>query len=459
MGKLPPSMRSAKVPFPLLKTSTSSSPSPSSKPQFFPKNSSSPKPKTKTKTKPKPPSFAPKPPPLFQSPALSHAISTTNSLLSLSYPPPPNALIQSFCDAGATPADSVSFVAHLANSHSFVPDKSTFRILLAHSCLSPSEDISPILQVFNLMKQFNHSPDPASLDLSVRALCSDSKSPRIDDACKLVLKSPVKPDEFTYNFLIRRLVKDRPITSVNLFIEQVKDNLSIEPNLVTYTILIDSVCRIGNLREATRLLTILSQNGFKPDAYVYNTIMKGHCILDDCSGVMEVYNKMKDEGVKPDIVTYNTLIYGLSKAGMMPQAKKMLQVMAESGYLPDTATYTSLMNGMCRKGAALEALHLLGEMERKCCVPNECTYNTLIMGLGKAKYLDEAMEIYKVMVSKEMKMDKPTYDSFVRVLCRAGRIGDAYEVFDFVTESKSLNSAVAYVGLEDSLKWVQKRKA
>jgi pentatricopeptide repeat protein len=92
-----------------------------------------------------------------------------------------------------------------------------------------------------------------------------------------------------------------PVSSVNHFIEEVRHKLSIQPNLVTYTILIDAVCRGGNLREATRLLTVLSDNGLKPDAYVW------HCMLYDCGGVMDVYNKMKDEGVEPDLVTYNTL--------------------------------------------------------------------------------------------------------------------------------------------------------
>ncbi|KAJ4793804.1 Pentatricopeptide repeat-containing protein family [Rhynchospora pubera] len=378
MGKLPPSMRSAKLPLSLLKSSPSPSSSSSSSVHRLWTQKPKPKPKPKPKTS-NPNLSTPNP---FSSPCLSSAISTSTSLLSLPSPPSPNSLLQSFCLAGASSSDAISFLNHLSTSTSFAPDKSTFHHLLAHSCLSSSPDISPILKVFDLMSKCDHPPDAPSLDLSVRALCASPKSPRLDDACSLIMKSPVKPDEFTYNFLIRRLARDRSVSSVNYFIEQVRSKLSVHPNLVTYTILIDAVCRTGNLREATRLLTVLSDNGFKPDAYVYNTIMKGHCMLDDCAGVMDVYNKMKDEGVEPDLVTYNTLLFGLSKAGMMPQAKRILKAMAESGHFPDVVTYTSLMNGMCRRGEAMEARALLTVMEDKGCTPNECTYNTLVMGSG-----------------------------------------------------------------------------
>ena len=63
-----------------------------------------------------------------------------------------------------------------------------------------------------------------------------------------------------------------PVSSVNHFIEEVRHKLSIQPNLVTYTMADRcgvSVLITGNLREATRLLTVLSDNGLKPDAYHY----------------------------------------------------------------------------------------------------------------------------------------------------------------------------------------------
>ncbi|KDO71431.1 hypothetical protein CISIN_1g038287mg, partial [Citrus sinensis] len=84
------------------------------------------------------------------------------------------------------------------------------------------------------------------------------------------------PDIFTYNFLVKCLCKCRSLTTVYNFVDQMRASLGIKPNLVTYTILIDNVCNTKNLREAMRLVSALSDSGFKPDCFVYNTIMKGY---------------------------------------------------------------------------------------------------------------------------------------------------------------------------------------
>ena len=93
-----------------------------------------------------------------------------------------------------------------------------------------------------------------------------------------------------------------------------RECFEIKPDLIAYTILIDNVCNRKNLREATRLLQLLSEDGFKPDCYVYNTIMKGYCMLSQGSEVLWVYKKMKEEGAELDLVTYNTLVFGLSRS-------------------------------------------------------------------------------------------------------------------------------------------------
>lgn len=466
MGKVPHSIRSAPFPLALLRPRSSPSPhTPSSahppevsKPQFRP-NKAPAKQKKATKksgvgkiaSHP-----APTSPSFFLSPALSEATSVVDSIAAdFSHSADPHSLIQSFCNVGASPADSLALLRHLSlRFPSFSPNRSTYHILLVHSCLQPTVgDISPILNFLDLMSSFGFPPDSSSADLAVRALCSASRE---DDAADLLLRNlSLRPDPFTYNFLVGRLAKTRSLSTVYSFVDELRSNANILPDRITYTILIDSVCSSRNLREATRLLGILKHSGIKPDCYLYNNIMKAYCMLDQCGEVMEVYNKLRDEGIEPDLVTYNTLVYGLSKAGMVDQAKKFLNVMASTGYFPDIATYTSLISGMCRKGDSLGALGLLTEMEEKGCSPNEFTYNTLLMGLCKAGSLDKGLELYRVMTDGGMKLENPTYATFLRTLCRANKIGEAYGVFDYARESKSLADDVAYSALENSLKRIK----
>ncbi|XP_006340813.1 pentatricopeptide repeat-containing protein At2g17670 [Solanum tuberosum] len=461
MGKLPPSLRSANFAVnTLIKTpSPSPSPPPTSKPHYYPKKSQTPKKKLTSNTEPQLPSSIV----AFDSTSLSDAKTLFNSLISNSRNPTSdnkfyNAVLQSF-SSNSTLQDSIFFLNHVIKVHPpFSPDRFTYHVLLIQSCKSVDLSLSPVHQVLNLMTTNGFPPNKVSTDIAVRTLCSSGHEEQAIELVKELSSKDSPPDTYTYNFIVRHLCKNRPLSTMNNFIKEMREGFDIKPDLVTYTIMIDNVCNSKNLREATRLLGVLSEEGYKPDCYVYNTIMKGYCMLSQGGEVLGVYKKMQEEGVKPDLVTYNTLIYGLSKSGRVKDAKKFLNVMMEEGHVPDAVTYTSLMNGMCREADPLGAVALLEKMEARGCAPNSCTYNTLLHGLCKGRLLDKGMKLYDVMKQNSTKLETGSYGTFLRALCRNGRVAEAYDVFDYAIESKSLTDVAAYTTLESTLKWLKKAR-
>lgn len=402
-------------------------------------------------------------PALFKSPDLSEAKKVFNSIItshgSSSVDRPfYNSLLQSYSSI-STVDDSIALLHHIMKkAPAFSPDKTTCHILLSQSCGAEDSGLSLVHKTLNFMVNNGFEPNQGTIDVAVRSLCS---AERVDDAIALVKEFSSKKcvlDLYTYNFLVKCLCKCRALSTVYSFIDEMRSLTDIKPNLFTYTILIDNVCNTKNLREAMRLVNVLSDSGFKPDCFVYNTIMKGYCSLSRGSEVIEVYKKMKEEGVQPDIVTYNTLVFGLSKSGRVGEAKKYLKIMMEEGHFPDVVTYTSLMNGMCRERDVMGAMKLLAEMQAKGCSPNSCTYNTLLHGLCKSQMLEKGIELYGMMKQDEMKLETASYATFIRALCRAGRIAEAYEVFDYAMESKSLTDVAAYSTLESTLKSLKKAK-
>ncbi|KAJ4714084.1 putative Pentatricopeptide repeat-containing protein [Melia azedarach] len=454
MGKIPPALRSAISSNTLLKTPTTT------QPEKSPRHFLNKKPSRKSKESVSPETQ--KIPAVFKSPELSEAKKIFNSLITGKQNhidrPFHNSLLQSYASI-STVDNSISLLRHMIHKNpSFVPDRSTYHILISQSCKEPDSNLSSVRNILNLMVTNGLEPNQGTTDIAVRSLCSVN---RVDDAVELVKELSSKnspPDVYTYNFLVKCLCKCRALSTVYSFVDELRNSFDIKPNLVTYTILIDNVCNTKNLREAMRLVSALSDSGFRPDCFVYNTIMKGYCNLSKGSEVIGVYKKMKEEGVEPDLVTYNTLIFGLSKSGRVGEAKKFLKIMVEAGHFPDAVTYTSLMNGMCREGDAMGAMALLEEMEARGCSPNACTYNTLLHGLCKSRLLEKGIELFGVMEEDGMKLETASYATFVRALCRVGQVAEAYEVFDYAVESKSLSDVAAYTTLESTLKWLKKAK-
>ncbi|XP_075484207.1 uncharacterized protein LOC142524216 [Primulina tabacum] len=404
------------------------------------------------------------PPIIFNSPNLSDAKALFNSYISSNRNTPTdpsfyNYILQSYSSI-SSPQNAIFFLNHMIKTHpTFSANRFTYHVLLTQSCAAPDEtSLANVHHALNLMKNNGFPPSQVTTDVAVRTLCGCGREEHAIELVKDLSSHNVLPDTYTYNFLVRHLVKNRSLSTVNCFINDMREGFGIKPDLVTYTIMIDNVCNSKNLREALRLLGVLSEEGYKPDCYVYNTIMKGYCMLSQGGEVMGVYKKMQEEGVIPDRCTYNTLIYGLSKTGGVKEARKFLGVMAEMGHFPDEVTYTSLMNGMFRQGDALGALALLEEMETKGCIPNSCTYNTLLHGLCKARLLDKGVELYGMMKKGDIKLETGCYGAFLKALCRSGRVAEAYEVFDYAVESKSLKDFTAYSTLESSLKWLRKAR-
>ncbi|KAM7261140.1 hypothetical protein ACFE04_026615 [Oxalis oulophora] len=368
-----------------------------------------------------------------------------------------NSVLRSYASISSTVDDCVSLFQHMINKiPAFSPQRSTYHILLTQAC--NSHDFSAVHKILNLMVKNGFEPNQVTTDIAVRSLCLAGME---DDAVALIKEFARKnspPDTYTYNFLVKHLCKCRALDTVYTFMDTMRTDFDIKPDLVSYTILIDNVCNTKNLREVTRLMGVLKYCGVKPDRFLYNTIMKGYCMLSRGTEAMGLYNKMKDEGIEPDLVTYNTLIFGLSKSGRVKEAKKILKVMVEKGHFPDAVTYTSLMNGMCRESDTLGALALLKEMEARGCSANACTYNTLLHGLCKSRLLDKGIECYEAIKAENWKLDSSSYGTFVRALCREGKIAEAYEVFDYAIESKSLSDAAAYSTLETTLKWLKKAR-
>lgn len=452
MGKIPPSFRSMTATQLVKKPTTS----PSASPRDF-RNRIAGRESEKPSQNTREPLRNP-----FKTPDLSDAKSLFNSIAATSRIPLDlkfhNSVLQSYASIAAVD-DTVKLFQHILKSQpDFSPESSTFHILLSHACRAPDSSLSNVHRVLNLMVNNSVEPDHVTTDIAVRSLC---ESGRVDEAMELVMELSEKhspPDTYTYNFLLKQLCKCGPLNVVYNFIGKMRDAFKVKPDLISYTILIDNVCNSKNLREATRLVSALSDAGFKPDCFVYNTLMKGYCTLSKGSEAIGVYKEMMEKGVEPDLVTYNTLIFGLSKSGRVEEARKYLQTMVEAGYEPDAVTYTSLMNGMCRKGATLGALSLLEEMEAKGCAPNACTYNTLLHGLCKARLMDKGIELYGLMKSNGVKLETAAYATLVRALVRSGKVAEAYEVFDYAVESKSLSDASAYSTLETTLKWLKKAK-
>ncbi|CAF2164169.1 pentatricopeptide repeat-containing protein At2g26790, mitochondrial [Brassica napus] len=128
------------------------------------------------------------------------------------------------------------------------------------------------------------------------------------------------------------------------------------PDLVTYTIMIQTYCRLMELQKANDLLEAMKQRGIKPDLIIYTVLFHGYLRLDremvcDLRGeAKQIWKELGAACIEPDVKMYTVLMNHHCKIGNVDIATDILYRMIECGLKPDNVTYNVLISACHRKG-------------------------------------------------------------------------------------------------------------
>ncbi|KAI3783061.1 hypothetical protein L2E82_13123 [Cichorium intybus] len=156
-----------------------------------------------------------------------------------------------------------------------------------------------------------------------------------------------------------------------------------EPNVHTYTVLIDGTCEEKKMDKVRKLLDVMEAKGIVGD-----NIHKALTLLD----------KMMKMKLSPSVVTYNLLINGQCKHSHVDNAYQLICLTKENGVVPNEWTYSPPMEALCRRGSVKEAHFLLKENGIKV---NEVIYTTLINVHFQTRKADLSMNLFKEMLTKD----------------------------------------------------------
>ncbi|XP_078182389.1 protein Rf1, mitochondrial-like [Carex rostrata] len=113
--------------------------------------------------------------------------------------------------------------------------------------------------------------DPRTFSPILQALCSEN---RIDEAVSIVIDKMPKmeciPDMVSYTILMKGLCsKGNTGLVLQLFFKMVKHGGEYEPSVITYSTVIDEICKVGELTKAFGLYSHMYSAGVIPDSVTY----------------------------------------------------------------------------------------------------------------------------------------------------------------------------------------------
>ncbi|CAJ1936290.1 unnamed protein product [Sphenostylis stenocarpa] len=231
------------------------------------------------------------------------------------------------------------------------------------------------------------------------------------------------PDGITYTTLINGLCKvGRLEEAKKKFIEMLAK--SLHPDSVTYDTFIWSFCREGKISSAFRVLKDMERNGCSKTLQTYNALILG---LGNKKQIFEIYglmDEMREKGISPDICTYNNIISCLCEVGKTNDAISLLHEMLDKGISPNISSFKILIKAFCKSSDFKIACELF-EVALNICGHKEALYSLLFNELLAGGQLSEAKELFEASLDRYLTLKNFMYKDLIERLCQDERLADA----------------------------------
>ncbi|XLR24117.1 hypothetical protein S83_052017 [Arachis hypogaea] len=216
--------------------------------------------------------------------------------------------------------------------------------------------------------------------------------------CKYIVK--------IYNYLLDALHGENRFHMIRPVYNNMKSE-GLEPNGFIINMLLKALCKNGKVNDAYKLLQEMLNKGCPLDAVSYTIIVPSVCKL----GQVE---KAKDlaKGFAPIVPIYNALINGFCKEYKIKEAFCLMNEMAFKGIDPNVISYSTIISCLFDMENIDLSLVAFAQVLKRGCNPNIHTYSSLIKGYILGRKLSEALELWNLMT-----MDGVKLNGLARCLC------------------------------------------
>ncbi|XP_047174964.1 pentatricopeptide repeat-containing protein At4g20740 [Vigna umbellata] len=186
--------------------------------------------------------------------------------------------------------------------------------------------------------------------------------------------------------------KNGPIMAVEAFAHlKEKGHVSVE----IYNILMDSLYKTGEVKKALSLFDEMKGLGMEPDSITYSIVILCLVDLGEIQEACVCHNKIIEMSCIPSVAAYRSLTKGLCKIGEIDEA--MMLVRDCLGSVSDGPTefkYSLTVIHACKSNDAEKVIDVLNEMMEQGCSLDNVIYSAVISGMCKHGTIEEARKVF-----------------------------------------------------------------
>ncbi|KAG8037206.1 hypothetical protein GUJ93_ZPchr0020g33587 [Zizania palustris] len=288
--------------------------------------------------------------------------------------------------------------------------------------------------MFNLMESNGITPDHHVFNILINAFARRGMMDKAILIFEDMRKKGVNPNVCTYSTLISAYCRmGRLSDALEKFNHMV--DVGVPPNSPVYSCLIQGHCIHGYLVKANELISEMMNKGIPPPCIkFFNSIINNLCKegrvakVGDMKEALRIVDVMTSVGVEPD-------------AGRTNTAKKIFNEMIDCGMTVSNATYNIVLGGLCRNNCTDEAIMLLDKLFAMNIKNDVVIFTTMISAMFKVGRREEAKKLFAAI---------STYGTLLRKaeVAKAGNYLSKIDENNFAVEASTASLLLSLFSME-----------
>lgn len=257
-------------------------------------------------------------------------------------------IICAFCGVNNI-AKAMELFDEMSNKLGIAPDAIVYYTLI--SGLAQAGRLVDASRVTLKLKEAGFSLDVASYNALISSFCKKNKANEAYKLFKEMESMGVKRDAITYNTLIAHFSKLKDFEKACKLMEQMQKE-GLFPTVVTCGALIHAYCLIGEVKEAMQIFEQMRSfsSRIPPNTIIYNILIDALCKKGEVGQAASLMDDMIGRRVRPSTNTFNALLRGLRDKNLLEKALKLMDLMTEQACKPDYITVEVLTEWLSAVG-------------------------------------------------------------------------------------------------------------
>ncbi|XP_031126528.1 pentatricopeptide repeat-containing protein At3g13150-like isoform X1 [Ipomoea triloba] len=296
--------------------------------------------------------------------------------------------------------------------------------------LAAAQKFSDIEAIIDHQKRY---PDITREGFVIRLISLYGQAGMPEHALKLFDEMPelnCKRTIFSFNALLTAYVNAKKFDKIGELFKELSEKLSIQPDVVSYNIVIKALCEMGSLDSAVSAIDSMDEIGIQPNLVTYNTVLDALSKSKKLSLLEKVWSQMESRSVVPNVRSFTTRIRGLVSENQFPEALELLEEMEKNGLKPDIFTYNVFIKGYVDDGNLEEAKMWYGKLAENGCSPDHVTFRLLIPLACEKDEFSFVLELCKKSIDLEQFLYDSTLQRVVDKLVEQSKVEEAKELVE-----------------------------